>query len=879
MIKFITEKGRMNLRRLFGLAVVLLVSLPLKATHNRAGEITCRQIADFTYEITITTFTYTLSAADRPQLEVQWGDNTTSIANRISIVYLPNFYKRNTYIVQHTYPGPGVYRIVVQDPNRNFGVKNIPNSVNVIFSVQTTLLINPDIGLNSTPVLLNPPIDKAALGHIFIHNPAAYDPDGDSLSYEITVCRKENGEPIENYTFPEASDSLYVDPVTGDLVWDTPVDSGIYNLAMNIYEWRNGIRIGNIERDMQVEVYNTNNNPPVNPDFQDYCVTAGDSVYFEFTVTDPDFDSVFVEASGGPFVVDSSKATFTKLAADTGFATYAFKWVTHCTHARQQPYQVVIKSSDDNADLSLVSISNFNIRVLGPPPENLTVVPGGSSMRLSWNKGFCDSVPGYRIYRKMGYSGYLPDSCTNGIPSSIGYVAIGQTHGDTVYVDNNNGQGLMQGTDYCYMVVGLYPDGSESIPSNEECGVLITGTPVITNVSVLQTDASDGKIFLSWMKPRDLDTIPANGPYEYMIYRSPGYWGADYTLIHTFKTADLSDTTYTDTLLNTLDLPYTYKIELYNDEPGNRFLIGSPGIASSLFIVPEPNDNRVTLLFRKNVPWINTEYTVYRLNQTTGLFDSIGVTNDSLYTDSGLTNGLTYCYKVQSSGSYNRPGIAEPILNFSQEACAVPVDLTPPCPPDLKVTSVCDSLYNFLTWTNPNNTCSDDVVRYRIFYKNFLDDPLQEIGSTSPATDTTFFHYPVTSLSGCYAVSAIDSVDNESDLSELICVDSCTFYEIPNVFTPNGDNINDYLKARTIRFVEKVDMKIYNRNGMLVYQTDDPEINWNGKYMGNKQPVPPGVYYYLCDVYETRLTGTEVRNISGFVHVITEKGATNPNEK
>ncbi|NOY37725.1 MAG: gliding motility-associated C-terminal domain-containing protein [Chlorobi bacterium] len=867
------------MRRFVGLMVALTVSFPLMATHNRAGEITCRQISDFTYEITLTTFTYTLSAADRPQLEVQWGDNTTSIANRQSIVYLPNFYKRNTYIVRHTYPGPGVYQIVVQDPNRNFGVKNIPNSVNVIFSVQTTLLINPKIGKNSTPVLLNPPIDKAALGHIFIHNPSAFDPDGDSLSYELTVCRKEKGEPIENYTFPEASDTLYVDPVTGDLVWDSPVDSGIYNLAMNIYEWRDGIRIGNIERDMQVEVYNTDNNPPVNPDFKDYCIMAGDSVQFEFTVTDPDFDSVHVEASGGMFFIDSSRVTFTRLAADTGFSTYAFSWVTECEDARQQPYQVVIKSEDDNADLKMVTISNFHIRVLGPPPENLDVIPGGNSMRLTWSPGPCDSIPGYRIYRKMGFSGYQPDSCASGVPAFTGYVAVGQTKGDTVYIDNNNGQGLMQGTDYCYMVVGLYRDGSESVPSNEDCGILVNGTPVITNVSVTQTGVSDGRIFLSWMKPRSLDTIPANGPYEYLIYRSPGLWGKNYTLIHTFKTADLNDTTYTDTLINTRDVSYTYKVELYNDVPGNRFLIGDPGVASSLFVFPEPNDNRVTLHIRKNVPWINTGYTIYRQNKVSGLFDSIGFTSDTLFTDTGLTNGVNYCYFVESSGSYNRPGFPEPILNHSQIACAVPVDLTPPCPPELHVTSVCDSLYNALVWNNPNNSCTDDVVAYRLYYKNFLKDPFQELAYLSSPEDTTYIHFPENSLSGCYAITAVDSFDNVSPYSPIVCVDSCTFYEIPNVFTPNGDNINDLLKARVIKFVEKVDMQIFNRNGKLVYRTQDPEINWNGKYMGNKQLVPPGVYYYLCDVYETRLTGVEVRNISGFIHVITEKGAVNPGEK
>ena len=128
------------------------MALPLHATHNRAGEITLTQIDELTYEINITTFTYTLSKADRDDLEVSWGDNTFSYAPRVALVKLPHFYQRNTYITQHTFPGPGIYEIVVQDPNRNDGVKNIPNSVNVIFSIKTTIMINSDLGPNSTPV-------------------------------------------------------------------------------------------------------------------------------------------------------------------------------------------------------------------------------------------------------------------------------------------------------------------------------------------------------------------------------------------------------------------------------------------------------------------------------------------------------------------------------------------------------------------------------------------------------------------------------------------------------------------------------------------------------------------------------------------------------
>jgi hypothetical protein len=232
------------MKGLFIFIISFIITVSAFATHNRAGEITYRYISQYTYEFTITTFTWAGSPVEkdssisqysgkwvrgRPDILVDWGDNTSNYVPKSSRIVLPedNSYIKSTFIATHTFPGPGIYKIIMQDPNRNDGVKNIPNSVNVVFSVKTTILINPEIGPNNSPVLLNYPIDKAALGKIFKHNPGAYDPDGDSISYSIGICLREKGIQIENYTLPKASDSIYIDTKTGDLIWQTPVDTGI----------------------------------------------------------------------------------------------------------------------------------------------------------------------------------------------------------------------------------------------------------------------------------------------------------------------------------------------------------------------------------------------------------------------------------------------------------------------------------------------------------------------------------------------------------------------------------------------------------------------------------------------------------------------------
>jgi gliding motility-associated-like protein len=862
------------IKKLFLLVMISFCFINMNATHNRAGEITYVQLSDLTYEITIQTFTYTLSFADRPSLNVEWGDNTTSIAQRIPPnLILPNYYKRNIYKVTHTYPGPGVYKIVVQDPNRNAGVKNIPNSVNVIFSISTILTVNPAMGHNSSPVLLNPPYDKAAFHYLFIHNPAAYDPDGDSLSYNLTVCTREDAKPIIGYTLPPATNSIRVDSISGDLIWDTPADTGKYNVAMDINEWRNGKKIGVIERDMQIEVYNTNNKPPVNGPLKDYCVEAGDTIDFLFTATDPNNDYISLKATSGVFTLSSCPAQVNKVDSVAGYASSRFRWVPCYEAVRKQPYNVIFKSDDSNADIRLSDIDNINIKVLGPSPTLLNAVPEGKLIKLTWSDYGTTAISGFSIYRREGASTFNPDSCTAGIPSSTGFVKVGYIDGSstTSFSDTDNGQGLQFGNEYTYRIVAVYPNGTESKASNEITSTLVSGVPVITHVSVRNTDLTKGSIYISWRKPDKLDTIPANGPYEYIISRAEGIGGIDYQQIKSIQTVDLNDTTMVDTLINTQTRGYIYKIELWNNETGNRFLVGEPGYASSLFLIISPGDRKARFEINRNVPWINTRYDFFRLNETTMEYDSIGSTNQLNYIDYGLVNGKQYCYYVRSVGGYLADNMPKNLKNSSEITCTTPIDNEAPCAPQISVTSQCDSLYNTITWSIPDPVCFQDVAGYKIYAKMISDENLSLLTEITDRNVFTYRHYPGETVSGCYAVSAYDSVGNESEKSAMVCIDSCNFYEIPNVFTPNGDDINDRLIAKTSGLVERVDFRLFNRNGMMLFKTSEPRINWDGTYKG--KIVSPGVYFYQCDVYERRTSGLELFHISGFVHVITEAGS------
>src|SRR6185436_2484483 len=184
----------------------------------------------------------------RPYLGILWGDGTTDSLQRGNgggngEIIAPDI-KKNIYIGTHIYPGTSTYLVNFEDPNRIGGVVNIPGSVNVPFYIESKLIISAALGFNNSVILYQPPIDDGVINSPVIHNPNAYDPDGDSLSYELINCKGTGGLDIPGYSLPVASSSFSLNPVTGDLTWDTPTLQGEFNVAFLIREWRDGINIG-----------------------------------------------------------------------------------------------------------------------------------------------------------------------------------------------------------------------------------------------------------------------------------------------------------------------------------------------------------------------------------------------------------------------------------------------------------------------------------------------------------------------------------------------------------------------------------------------------------------------------------------------------------
>ena len=311
--------------------------------------------------------------------------------------------------------------------------------------------------------------------------------------------------------------------------------------------------------------------------------------------------------------------------------------------------------------------------------------------------------------------------------------------------------------------------------------------------------------------------------------------------------------------------------------------VGKTAIGPSLFLSAAVTDEQITLNWKDQTPWRNSRFDIFRKLDGIAQFDSIGSSTTTSFIDLNLENDTKYCYYVRSTGEYNLSSVVNPIVNLSQEVCAIPEDNISPCSPEITIESDCDAGYLKLTWNDIQRTCAPDIASYRIYFSKNRSAVQELYFETTNLNDTSYLA-PADSVGGCYSVTAIDSAGNESNSTEIKCTPYCPIYELPNVFTPNGDGKNDYfVPIKPYRNVDSIQIHIYNRWGELVFKSNDIDINWSGEHQNirgkkvrqflsqNQTNVNSAVYFYVCEVYELSLDQKDPRIIKGTVTILDSK--------
>ena len=76
-----------------------------------------------------------------------------------------------------------------------------------------------------------------------------------------------------------------------------------------------------------------------------------------------------------------------------------------------------------------------------------------------------------------------------------------------------------------------------------------------------------------------------------------------------------------------------------------------------------------------------------------------------------------------------------------------------------------------------------------------------------------------------------------------------TALRITNAFSPNGDGVNDTWGVPDLTVYEGVRVSVYDRGGVRMFYTENPDLRWDGTYKGKEMPV--GAYFWTVEVIET----------------------------
>jgi gliding motility-associated-like protein len=202
-----------------------------------------------------------------------------------------------------------------------------------------------------------------------------------------------------------------------------------------------------------------------------------------------------------------------------------------------------------------------------------------------------------------------------------------------------------------------------------------------------------------------------------------------------------------------------------------------------------------------------------------------------------------------------------------------------------------------------NNSCVDSVIIYwpsgkQCVYKNlsvnrfyFINENCNDISPTitnfSLGNDTTLCYgnqiilstrEPLTKWSNAQTGSSLvvkesgtyiatisgTCITSFSDTIQIDFKDCICSLNMPNAFSPNGDNVNDLYGPVYDCPVNDFSMTIFNRWGEKVFETNNIEQIWDGTFMGKEQPI--GVFIYKVN-YKDSLKN-EKKFITGKVTLI-----------
>lgn len=217
-----------------------------------------------------------------------------------------------------------------------------------------------------------------------------------------------------------------------------------------------------------------------------------------------------------------------------------------------------------------------------------------------------------------------------------------------------------------------------------------------------------------------------------------------------------------------------------------------------------------------------------------------GVTTTVTLNGSSTDPGVTY--------SWNGPGIvsgsntATPIVNMAGTYTLTVTNPTTGC----SSTSTVDVI-NAVPTASISSDVSTGFAPLTVNFSNSSSNANTfswNFGNGSTSVLTTTASTSATYGWGTYTITMIASSGLCSDTASVVIVVNDGFtIEVPNVFTPNDDKVNDVFTI-TSTGVKEITLKIFNRWGQLMYDFSGPKAAWDGVTTSGEK-ASNGTYFYF----------------------------------
>ncbi len=354
-------KSKLTLLILF----VLGIFTSTKASHLMGGQITASRIDTFKYAIDLTLYRDTDGIPMATIDVINYAEDSmgTWIYDTVHNVYATTgLYFINGTEVYHfydtiTFNHYGKFMITWQNCCRNYEIINMsaPGNENLFL----TTVVNVDsLSPNSTPVFLNPPVTLAQKNVYWNYNPLPYDADGDSIAWQLVTPLSFGPQfPVAGYSIPRSNplQAFTLDTITGQISW-MPDTIGHFVASFLVSEFRNGVKIGEIRRDMQIIVIEDSTNFD-RFKFATSSWSQNAQGYFEIPVlvnfqntlsvvgTDNDNDFCNLSGAGETFMLTPNPSTLS-VTPGNGIVNATFSWMPNMSNLRSRNYLTVFRGDE-----------------------------------------------------------------------------------------------------------------------------------------------------------------------------------------------------------------------------------------------------------------------------------------------------------------------------------------------------------------------------------------------------------------------------------------------------------------------------------------------------------------------------------------------------